>query len=113
MRYVNPSVKFGIILWFTGIVKHYTEHPIYGLLFKSEKHPDESGNKIHLGMNEINLTLQKEGYGKPDNMNLNDYFDAQVKFLKDLINRALAEGVKPEKLSQKTGIPLSTINKLS
>jgi len=113
MRYVNPEMKFGVIFWFAGIVKYYTEHPVYSLLFKSDKQKDESGNKIHLGMNEITLALQKEGYGKPDEMNLNDYFDAQIKFLKDTINKALADGVKPEKISQKTGVPLSTIQKLS
>ena len=113
MRYINPAVKFGIIFWFTGIVKYYTEHPVYGLLFKSEKHPDESGNKIHLGMNEIALTLKKEGYGSPETMNLNDYFDAQIKILKDMINRALADGMKADKIVEKTGVPLSTIQKLS
>jgi hypothetical protein len=64
-------------------------------------------------MNEIAITLQKEGYGMPETMKLNDYFDAQMKYLKDMINRALADGVKPEKLSEKSGIPLSTIQKLS
>jgi len=113
MRYIHPEVKFGIIFWFTGIVKYYTEHPVYSLLFKSEKQQDDSGNKIRLGMNEITLALQKEGYGKPDTMNLNDYFDAQIKFLKDMINKALFDGVKPDKLSEKTGIPVSTIQKLS
>ena len=113
MREVDPAVKFGIIFWFTGIVKYYTEHPVYGLLFKSEKHQEESGNKIHLGMNEIVLTLKKEGYGSPETMNLNDYFDSQIKFLKDMINRALADGVKAEKIAQKAGVPLSTIQKLS
>ena len=113
LRYIQPSIKFGIIFWFTGIVKYYTEHPIYGLLFKSDKNREESGNKINLGMNEIVLTLKKEGYGSPETMNLNDYFDAQIKLLKDMINKAIADGVKPDKLSKKTGIPLSTIQKLS
>ena len=113
MRYVHPTIKFGIIFWFTGIVKYYTEHPVYGLLFKSEKHADESGAKIHLGMNEITLTLKKEGYGSPETMNLNDYFDAQIKFLKDLVNHALAEGVKAADITKKTGIPNETILKLS
>jgi len=113
MRYVDHVIKFGIIFWFTGIVKYYTEHPIYSLLFKSEKSTDETSGKVSLGMNEITLALQKEGYGKPDTMNLNDYFDAQIKFLKDTINKALADDVKPEKISGKTGIPLSTIQKLS
>ena len=113
MRTVNPAIKFGIIFWFTGIVKYYTEHPVYGLIFKSEKQQDESETRIHLGMNEIVLTLKKEGYGSPETMNLNDFFDAQIKFLKDMINRAIADGMKPEKISQKTGIPMSTIQKLS
>ena len=113
MRYVHPTIKFGIIFWFTGIVRYYTEHPVYGLLFKSEKRPTESGNKIHLGMNEIVLTLKKEGYGSPETMNLNDYFDAQIKWLKDSINKALADGVKADRIAEKTGIPLSTIQKLS
>ena len=113
MRSVSPVIKFGIIFWFNGIVKYYMEHPIYSLLFKSDKQKDESGNKINLGMNEIALTLKKEGYGAPETMNLNDYFDAQIKFLKDMINRAIAEGVKIETIIQKTGIPQSTIQKLS
>jgi hypothetical protein len=112
MHCVHPAIKFGIIFWFTGIVKYYTEHPVYSLLFKSNRQKDESGEKIRLGMNEITLALQKEGYGKPDAMNLNDYFDAQIKFLKDMISRALADGVKPERISGKTGVPLSTIQKL-
>jgi len=113
MRYIHPEVKFGIVFWFTGIVKYYSEHPVYSLLFKNEKQEDYSGNKISLGMNEITLTLKKEGYGSPETMNLNEYFDAQIKFLKDLISRALGESVKPETISQKTGIPISTIQKLS
>jgi len=113
MRRVNPSIKFGIMLWFTGIVKYYQKHPVYGLLFRSENYSEDSGNKIHLGMNEIAITLQKEGYGTPETMKLNDYFDCQIKYLKDMIHRALAEGVKPEKLSEKSGIPLLTIQKLS
>jgi len=113
MRDIDPAIKFGIIFWFNGIVKYYMEHPIYSLLFKSENRQDESGGKINLGMNEIALTLKKEGYGAPETMNLNDYFDAQIKYLKDMISRALAEGVKVETITQKTGIPLSTIQKLS
>jgi hypothetical protein len=113
MQAVNPSIKFGVILWFTGIVKFYTEHPVYSLLFHRNKTQTDPATKINLGMNEIILELKKEGYGNPYTMNLNDYFDAQIKYLKSSINKALAEGVKPEKLSSKSGIPLETINKLS
>jgi hypothetical protein len=84
------------------------------LLFKRNEQQDHSSEeKINLGMNEIALSLQREGYGNPETMSVNDYFDAQIKYLKDIINKALAEGVKPEKLSFKSGIPMEVINKLS
>lgn len=111
MRKVNPLIKFGIVYWFTGIFKFYTEHDIYSLLFKGGKQEDSEG-KVRLG-NEIALMLQREGYGLPDTMNLNDYFDAQVKHLKDVIGRALGEGIKPFDLSRKTGISIDVISKLS
>jgi len=113
MRFVPPAIKFGIIFWFTGIVKYYIEHPVYSLLFRSEKTDRDAGEKIKLGMNEITLALQQEGYGHPESMHLNDFFDAQIKHLKDVINKALAEGLTIDRLSRKTGIPLLAIQKLS
>jgi hypothetical protein len=113
MQSIHPAIKFGIIYWFTGIVKFYTEHPVYEVLFKRNGVPDDDNLKIRLGMNEIILSLQKEGYGSPETMNLNDYFDAQVKYLKDKINNALSKGAKIEDINQQTGIPLSTIIKLT
>lgn len=111
MRKLHPMVRFGIVYWFTGIVKFYTEHPTYSILFKGN--PSEDGaDKIKLS-NEVVLMLQREGYGLPDHMNLNDYFDAQIKHLKDVVNKAIAEGLTVYKLSEKTGIDISTINKLT
>jgi hypothetical protein len=111
MRKLHPLVKFGIVYWFTGIVKFYTEHPTYCILFKGN--PSEDGSdKIKLS-NEVVLMLQREGYGLPDHMNLNDYFDAQIKHLKDVVNKAMAEGLTIYQLSEKTGIDISTINKLT
>ncbi|MDR0681176.1 MAG: hypothetical protein LBG15_04900 [Dysgonamonadaceae bacterium] len=46
-------------------------------------------------------------------MNLNDYFDAQVKALKDTISHAMAAGAKIEQIAQKTGISLTIINRLT
>ena len=112
MQKVNSVIKFGIIYWFTGIFKFYTEHEIYGLLFGRNRNREEDEGKVRLG-NEILLMLQREGYGLPDTMNLNDYFDAQIKHLKDIINKALAEGFTDLEITQKTGIDLSTIYKLS
>lgn len=111
MRQVKEILKFAIVYWFTGIVKFYMEHPVYSLLFKQSKTEGDE-DKVRLG-NEIILMLQKEGYGLPDTMNLNDYFDAQIKHLKDVISKALAEGATAFKIAQKTGLDLSTINKLS
>jgi hypothetical protein len=112
MKKLNPVIKFGIVYWFTGIYKFYTEHPVYSLLFKRNENKEENEEKIRLG-NEVILMLQREGYGLPDSMNLNDYFNAQIKHLKDVINKALGEGLSIGKLSQKTGISDDVINKLS
>ena len=113
MQYLRPELKFGIVFWFTGIVKYYTEHPVYGLLFSGSKQSNDLDGKIRLGMNEIVLNLKKEGYGDSETMNLNDYFDAQIKLLKDMINRAIADGMNPGEIAAKTGIPATTIYKLS
>ena len=112
MRKLDPVVKFGIVYWFTGVVNWFRENDTYRVIFERIKETGDS-EKITVGMNEIALFLKKEGYGNPDSMNLIDYFDAQVKALKDYVSKAIADGVKPEIIAQKSGIPLSTINKLS
>ena len=63
-------------------------------------------------MNEVCLYLQKEGYGLTDHMTINDYFDAQIKSLKDSISRATAEGAKIENIAQSTGLSLYQIEQL-
>ena len=112
MNRLNPWLKFGIIYWFTGIVKFYTGHPTYSILFSGKSDSNNGEEKIKLS-SEIVLMLQREGYGVPENMNLNDYFDAQVKHLKDVISKAIAGGLTVYQLSEKTGIDIATINKLS
>jgi hypothetical protein len=111
MRKVGMLEKTLILFWFTSIVRFYTEHPVYSILFSGRKTDKEE--KIHLGANETALYLAKEGYGDPETMNLNDYFDAQVKALKDSISHALAAGAKIEQIAQKTGMSLTIINKLT
>ena len=113
MQKVNPVIKYIILYWFTGIVKFYTEHPRYSILFAGKKtESEESTHKISLGMNEVCLFLQREGYGISDAMNLNDYFDAQVKALKDSISKACAEGAKIENISQQTGLSFYQVEQL-
>jgi hypothetical protein len=63
MRQVNPVIRFAIMYWFTGIVKFYTEHPVYSLLFNNHIEKGESEGKVRFG-NEVILMLQCEGYGR-------------------------------------------------
>ncbi|NDV45804.1 hypothetical protein D0T49_01905 [Paludibacter sp. 221] len=111
MRMIEPVKKLLIFYWFTGIIRFYTEHPVYSLLFSGGK--EKSEDKIGLGMNATALHLTKQGYGSMDNMPLNDYFDAQIQSLKDTISKALADGVKIAEIANQTGISISTIEKLS
>ncbi len=113
MRQLDSNKKRLILSWFSGIVNFYTTHPVYSLLFYGKKDGENSDEKVKLGMNEVALYLTKEGYGNVDAMPLNDYFDAQIKSLKDTINKALSAKIKPLELTRQTGIPVSTIMKLS
>ena len=113
MRRLDPVVKFGIVYWFTGIVNTFRTHDTYRVLFERMTGQTDDADKITVGMNEITLFLKKEGYGDPDNMNLIDYFDAQVKALKDYLSKAVAEGVTPAKIQEKTGIPAETIYRMT
>jgi hypothetical protein len=110
MRQVPDESKMLILYRFTGILQYYTAHPVYAVLFSSTQKDD--GEKIRLGAKETALYLMREGYGDPDRMTLNDYFDAQVKALKDSVSHALAQGVKIEKLARETGLSFEIINKL-
>jgi DNA-binding Xre family transcriptional regulator len=110
MRAVPEATKMLVLFWFSGIVQYYTSHPLYAVLFSSKK--KEQGEKFNLGANETALYLMREGYGDPDRMTLNDYFDAQVKALKDTVSHAIAQGAKIEKIAQETGLSLENLNKL-
>jgi hypothetical protein len=111
MRLAPEETKTLILFWFAGIVHYYATHPVYSVLFSAQK--AQQGEKIRLGANETALYLMREGYGDPDRMTLNDYFDAQVKALKDTVAHALAQGAKIEKIARETGIALETLNKLN
>jgi hypothetical protein len=113
MRRLDPIIKFGIVYWFTGIVNIFRTSETYRALFERTGNQQTDGDKISIGMNEIALFLKKEGYGDPEKMNLVEYFDAQVKALKDYLSKAIAEGVTPAKIQDKTGIPADIINKLT
>lgn len=109
IRTLCPGVKFGILFWFSGIVEYYMDHPYYSILFRSgNSEPDE--DKIRLGMNEVVLMIKKKGYDTEDN--INDFFDTQLKILKDNLAEAIANGVKVEDLATKTGMSVTDINRL-
>ena len=52
------------------------------------------------------LEMQERGYNDPKNMPVEEYHEAQLKILRDNLQRAVHEGVKPEELSLKTGVPV-------
>lgn len=108
IRTLCPGMKFGILYWFSGIVEYYMSHPYYSILFRSGD--SELDDKIRLGMNEVVLMIKKKGYDPEDN--INDFFDTQLKILKDNLAEALANGVKMEDLAAKTGMSVTDINRL-
>jgi len=107
IRTISPEIKFAVMFWFSGIVEFYSTHPIYSILFRKDA---GSTDVISIGMNETVLMIEKKGYN-PD-CNLNDFFDKQIKILKDDLAEALAKGAKIEDLANKTGLSVANINRL-
>jgi hypothetical protein len=109
---LSPVVKFGVFCWFTSIVTFWKEHPVFSILFPKDEHSVDE-DKISLGMSETILYLQKEGFSNASEMPLDDFFTAQVKALKDSVNQAIASGLTADKIAAQTGLPISTINRLT
>lgn len=107
---LHPALLFGISYWFTGIVQFFKRHPIYSVLFPEKEQEDE--NPMSIGGIETLLFLRKEYGGGIDDMNLIDFFNAQVKSIKDSVHRAKAEGVKIDDIVKNTGLPLSVVSRL-
>lgn len=112
---VNYAVRYGILIWFTGIVQYFTEHPVYRILFAGEQEEGDSG-RISLGMGETIMHLSLSGFGSKtemENINLVDYFDLQVKSVKKMIADARAQGAKTEDIARHTRLSYNLIEKLS
>jgi hypothetical protein len=107
---LNFQLKFGVFLWFSGVVNFFYAHPVYGILFGASG-SENSDDKINLGMSETLISLMHEGYN-PD-LNIIDFFNAQIKLLKDNIRNAIASGAKITDIAAKTKLSISTISKLS
>ncbi len=105
-----PEIKFGIMYWFAGIIEYYTTHPVYSILFKANQEKDD---KLTLGMNETVLMIKRKGYPSIADDTVNDYFDSQIKILKDDLSSALASGVKIEELAKQTGLSMDAINRMT
>lgn len=106
---IDPGLKFGIFQWFIGIAEYYFTHPYYSILFRSGAGDDNPG-RISLGMNEVTLMVANKGYRETDN--LNNFFDAQIKILKDRIADAIGRGAKKEELAKSLNMDISDLNKL-
>ena len=83
---VSYPVRYAVMIWFTGIVRYFTEHAIYRVLFSGT---EEQNEKINLGMTETIMSLSLVGFGttaEMERVSVVDYFDMQVKALKKMIS---------------------------
>lgn len=108
---LQPYFLFGVTFWFASILSFFRSHHIYGILFQNSS--SNSQEHISTGMNESILHLIQAGYTDTPDMPLIDFFDAQIKSLKDTISRAIAQGAKPIDIASRTHIPLNTVISLS
>ena len=110
----TPVELLAVTVWFTGVALFFQEHDTYSVLFdavKSEKEKPE--DYISLGVQEIILELETAGHRDVRNMGLLDFFDAQVKLLKDRIADAKSGGSSIADIVKKTGLSINTITRLS
>lgn len=108
------GIRFGMLCWFQSIAYFFHHHPVYSILYnRAKKQSDDDDNKINLGMSETMLYLKKEGYAHSEEMNVVDFFNAQVKSLRDSLSSAIASGMELDKLSAETGLSIYDINRLT
>ena len=113
-RKMPPEFLFGMMYWFTGVYHFFREHPIFGILYNGSENADSSADdKINLGMSEVILYLEKEGYAFVEDKNLIDFFNAQIKALKDSIGKAIGSGAKLEDIAARTGLSIYNIERLT
>ncbi|MDR2685068.1 MAG: hypothetical protein LBB53_06775 [Prevotellaceae bacterium] len=106
------EVLFAVQMWFVGISAFFHKHPTYSILFQKTGENESENTKISLGMSETLLHLQKEGYGNAPEMNIVDFFNAQIKSLKDNIADAIAKGAKIADLAVSMKLDTGIISRL-
>jgi hypothetical protein len=107
--------RHAILLWFTGVVRYFVDHPDYKLLFSGDS-SDHNHDRVDLGLSETIMHLSLDGFGSREEMEratVVDYFDMQLKSLKNKITAAIAAGVKIHDIASRARLPYSTINRLS
>ena len=107
------ATKYAIYQWFISISSYFFKHPIYSHLYVGKK---SEGDRIQLGMSETIIRLAKIGYGTIEEIKrkkLDEYMDLQIAELQETIRGALAAGIEPVKLAEKTGRTLTQIEQLS
>jgi hypothetical protein len=110
----TPVELLAVTVWFTGVALFFQEHDIYSVLFDTPSGGQvQSEWHISLGVQEIILELEKAGHRDVRNMGLLEFFDAQVKLLKDRIADAKSGGTTIADIVKKTGLSINTVSRLS
>jgi hypothetical protein len=110
----TPVELLAVTVWFTGVALFFQEHDIYSVLFDTPSGGQvQSEGHISLGVQEIILELEKAGHRDVRNMGLLEFFDAQVKLLKDRIADAKSGGTTIADIVKKTGLSINTVSRLS
>lgn len=110
----TPVELLAVTVWFTGVALFFQEHDTYSVLFDTtSSRVEKPENHISLGVHEIILELETTGHRDVRNMGLLEFFDAQIKLLKDRIADAKSGGTSIVDIVKKTGLSINTISRLS
>lgn len=110
----TPAELLAVTVWFTGVALFFQEHDTYSVLFDTTSSGSaKSADHISLGVQEIILELETAGHRDVRNMGLLEFFDAQIKLLKDRIADAKSGGSSIADIVKKTGLSINTISRLS
>jgi hypothetical protein len=110
------ATRLAMLVWFTGVVNYFVEHPDYKLLFSGSGSGSDREDRVDLGLSESIMHLSLDGFGsfaEMERVTVVEFFDMQLKSLKKKIADAIAAGVKVHDIASRAKLPYSTINRLS